>query len=135
MKDSKGIEIQEGDTVVVARRRGSSQWLDVRTVYCLNGDDGKPVLETPTRSHRRNGKPSKEYVSYLVYKGSSDAILVANPITRIELKTDDPDKFVKGLVEACAKVNQDPGDESPNYGIGSDGEYFTRNADGSTSRW
>lgn len=127
MKDSKGIEICKGDTVVVARRRGSSQWLDVRTVDTLSSN-GKPVLATPTRSHTRNGKPSKEYVVYLEYKGASDAIIVMNPVTRIELDVkNDPDKFAQELTRIANKsfefatmgeTDQDSGDEdsSPFHG-------------------
>ncbi len=70
MKDSKGVEIEVGDTVAVAGRQGSSIWITSSTVDSISQE--KPMLRSPSDRKTKAGPVPR----YYRYSGRSDAILV-----------------------------------------------------------
>lgn len=81
MKDLNGTEIVVGDKVVIAQRRGSSQWLKVYEVVDTQVKYGetRPVIEF-TQTPRKTGKTHKVHSPYM---GSGAAILVIGKVTSV----------------------------------------------------
>lgn len=89
MKDANGQEIKVGDTVVVAGRQGSSQWLTKTEVVGTTWEKGSydwktqtwPMVEIPVlvghKSHwDRKTKTSTERAFHYPYRGRAKAIMV-----------------------------------------------------------
>jgi len=82
-QDCTGRIIKVGDTVVVAQRRGSSQWLTQAKVVgsqVISTNQWAaietPVLQWPEQRHLVHSKTSKPYKRKMVYRGSKNAIMV-----------------------------------------------------------
>src|ERR1051325_4163834 len=74
MNDCKGNEIEIGDTVVVAHRSGSSQWLDQYEV--VDYACPHPVLRGTRNNYSRKTNTRKTSTFNFPYQGSQRAIQI-----------------------------------------------------------